>query len=58
MNNRYLGTGDLEEKLVSTVNESLRKEPGLQVKWFLDKVVDVVVWFSLGKRMPKGSWKE
>ena len=35
---RYLGTGELEEKLVSTVNDSLRKEPGLQVKWFLDKV--------------------
>lgn len=35
---RYLGTGELEEKLVSTVNESLRKEPGLQVKWYLDKV--------------------
>ena len=23
---------------MSTVNDSLRKEPGLQVKWFLDKV--------------------
>lgn len=35
---RYLGTGDLEEKLVSSVNGALEKEPGLKVKWFLDKV--------------------
>ena len=52
-----MGTGDLEEKLVSTVNESLRKEPELQVKWFLDKVVVVVLWFLVGKGMQKGSWK-
>ena len=53
-----MGTGDLEEKLVSTVNESLRKEPELQVKWFLDKVVVVVLWFLVGKGMQKGSWTE
>lgn len=35
---RYLGTGELEEKLVSTVNETLRKQPDLEVRWFLDKV--------------------
>ena len=34
----YLGTGDLEEKLVSSVGSALQKEPGLKVKWFLDKV--------------------
>ena len=36
---RYLGTGELEEKLVDTVNDTLRKQPELEVKWFLDKVV-------------------
>ena len=35
---RYLGTGDLEEKLVSSVNNALQKAPELKVKWFLDKV--------------------
>lgn len=34
----YLGTGELEERLVNTVNATMEKKPNLNVKWFLDKV--------------------
>ena len=39
----YLGTGELEEKLVQTVAETMRKNKDLKVQWYLDRVSSVAI---------------
>ena len=39
----YLGTGELEEKLLQTIAEAMHKNKNLKVQWYLDRVSSAVV---------------
>lgn len=39
----YLGTGELEEKLVQTIAETMRKNKDLKVQWYLDRVSSAAI---------------
>lgn len=38
MMDSYLGTGEMEEKLLQTIAETMRKNKDLKVQWYLDRV--------------------
>ena len=53
----YLGTGELEEKLLQTIAEAMRKNKNLKVQWYLDRVSSAVVIEGEGRgcRYVKGN---